>query len=124
MDIKKGESTLNIMLISIIIVIVVSIGIDSVKKNEININNLGKLNKNNENQQEILLSKGDISLKEEESIRIEIQKLQEILNNELFILVNQNNKLEADYEPSTLVKHYIKFEEYIEFKKLDKITYL
>ena len=33
MDIKKGESTLNIMLISIIIVIVVSIGIDSVKKN-------------------------------------------------------------------------------------------
>ena len=37
MDIKKGESTLNIMLISIIIVIVVSIGIDSVKKNEINI---------------------------------------------------------------------------------------
>ena len=81
MDIKKGESTLNIMLISIIIVIVVSIGIDSVKKNEININNLGKLNKNNENQQEILLSKGDISLKEEESIRIEIQKLQEILNN-------------------------------------------
>lgn len=32
MDIKKGESTLNIMLISIIIVIVVSIGIDSVKK--------------------------------------------------------------------------------------------
>ena len=48
MDIKKGESTLNIMLISIIIVIVVSIGIDSVKKNEININNLGKLNKNNE----------------------------------------------------------------------------
>ena len=59
MDIKKGESTLNIMLISIIIVIVVSIGIDSVKKNEININNLGKLNKNNENQQEILLSKGD-----------------------------------------------------------------
>ena len=36
MDIKKGESTLNIMLISIIIVIVVSIGIDSVKKNEIN----------------------------------------------------------------------------------------
>ena len=81
MDIKKGESTLNIMLISIIIVIVVSIVIDSVKKNEININNLGKLNKNNENQQEILLSKGDISLKEEESIRIEIQKLQEILNN-------------------------------------------
>ena len=40
MDIKKGESTLNIMLISIIIVIVVSIGIDSVKKNEININNI------------------------------------------------------------------------------------
>ena len=47
MDIKKGDSTLNIMLISIIIVIVVSIGIDSVKKNEININNGGKLNKNN-----------------------------------------------------------------------------
>ena len=45
MDIKKGDSTLNIMLISIIIVIVVSIGIDSVKKNEININNGGKLNK-------------------------------------------------------------------------------
>ena len=42
MDIKKGDSTLNIMLISIIIVIVVSIGIDSVKKNEININNGGK----------------------------------------------------------------------------------
>lgn len=122
MDIKKGESTLNIMLISIIIVIVVSIGIDSVKKNEININNLGKLNKNNENQQEILLSKGDISLKEEESIRIEIQKLQEILNNELFILVNQNNKLEADYEPSTLVKADIPFEDYIECKKLDKRT--
>ena len=88
MDIKKGESTLNIMLISIIIVIAVSIGIDSVKKNEININNLGKLNKNNENQQEILLSKGDISLKEEESIRIEIQKLQEILiMNYLYLLI-------------------------------------
>lgn len=122
MDIKKGDSTLNIMLISIIIVIVVSIGIDSLKKNEININNGGKLNKNNENQQEILLSKGDISLKEEESIRIEIQKLQEILNNELFILVNQNNKLEADYEPSTLVKADIPFEDYIECKKLDKRT--
>ena len=88
------------------------------KKNEININNLGKLNKNNENQQEILLSKGDISLKEEESIRIEIQKLQEILNNELFILVNQNNKLEADYEPSTLVKADIPFEDYIECKEI------
>lgn len=120
MDIKKGESTLNIMLISIIIVIVVSIGIDSLKKNEININNEGKLTKNNENQQEILLSKGDISLKEEESIQIEIQKLQEILNNELFILVNQNNKLEADYEPSTLVEADIPFEDYIECKKLDK----
>ena len=123
MDIKKGDSTLNIMLISIIIVIVVSIGIDSVKKNEININNGGKLNKNNENQQEILLSKGDISLKEEESIRIEIQKLQEILNNELFILVNQNNKLEADYEPSTLVKADIPFvESFIENQQAERIA--
>jgi len=52
----------------------------------------------------------------------EIEKLQDILNDELFILVNKNNKLAIDYEPNTLVDSDIAFEEYIDCKQLDKRT--
>lgn len=52
----------------------------------------------------------------------EIKRLEGILNDELFILVNENNKLEDDYVPSTLVESDIAFEEYIECKQLDERT--
>lgn len=52
----------------------------------------------------------------------EIEKLQDILNDELFILVNKNNKLAIDYEPNTLVDSDIAFEEYIDCKQLDERT--
>ena len=116
MKIKKINNTLNIMCISIIIVIFISLGIESMKEYDYELTE----NKKSNNEQEILLYNEEVNLKNIENVNIEIKKLNDILNDELFILVNQNNKLDANYEPSRLIEADIPFEDYIECKSLDE----
>ena len=72
--------------------------------------NLEKNNKNvnaNSNSSEVLLSSKDkekLKYKDIESDYKEIERLENILNNQYFILINKDNKLSEDYVPKNLKK--------------------
>lgn len=70
---------------------------------------------------DILNSSRSVSM-ENELITEEINNLENILNNSLCILVNDENKLNEDYEPSNLVEADIPFLDYIECKQLEENT--
>ena len=49
----------------------------------------------------------------------EIERLENILNNEYFILINKDNKLSEDYVPNNLKKSEAKFLDYVQDNNLE-----
>ena len=135
MNNRNEVNKLKIMSCWIFVVVAIALGIRNVSDNNID-NNKSSVNssKKNESIEEInnkegLLAKSrsqeqnkSFSTDSDTLKSNEIKRLEGILNDELFILVNENNKLEDDYVPSTLVESDIAFEEYIECKQLDERT--
>ena len=135
MNNRNEVNKLKIMSCWIFVVVAIALGIRNVSDNNID-NNKSSVNssKKNEsieerNNKEGLLAKSrsqeqnkSFSTDSDTLKSNEIKRLEGILNDELFILVNENNKLEDDYVPSTLVESDIAFEEYIDCKQLDERT--
>lgn len=135
MNNRNEVNKLKIMSCWIFVVVAIALGIRNVSDNNID-NNKSSVNssKKNESIEEInnkegLLAKSrsqeqnkSFSTDSDTLKSNEIKRLEGILNDELFILVNENNKLEDDYVPSTLVESDIAFEEYIDCKQLDERT--
>ena len=135
MNNRNEVNKLKIMSCWIFVVVAIALGIRNVSDNNID-NNKSSVNssKKNESIEEInnkegLLAKSrsqeqnkSFSTDSDTLKSNEIKRLEGILNDELFILANENNKLEDDYVPSTLVESDIAFEEYIECKQLDERT--
>ena len=135
MNNRNEVNKLKIMSCWIFVVVAIALGIRNVSDNNID-NNKSSVNssKKNESIEEInnkegLLAKSrsqeqnkSFSTDSDTLKSNEIKRLEGILNDELFILVNENNKLEEDYVPSTLVESDIAFEEYIDCKQLDERT--
>ena len=135
MNNRNEVNKLKIMSCWIFVVVAIALGIRNVSDNNIDDNkssvNSSKKNESIEeiNNKEGLLAKSrsqeqnkSFSTDSDTLKSNEIKRLEGILNDELFILVNENNKLEDDYVPSTLVESDIAFEEYIECKQLDERT--
>ena len=135
MNNRKGFDKLKVMSFLVFIVVAVALGISNVSDNNIdrsesNVNSSDKSESVEDvNNKEVLLAKSKrkemnntFSSDADDLKNDEIEKLQDILNDELFILVNKNNKLAIDYEPNTLVDSDIAFEEYIDCKQLDERT--
>ena len=135
MNNRKGFDKLKVMSCLVFTVVAVALGISNVSDNNIdrsesNVNSSDKSESVEDvNNKEVLLAKSKrkemnntFSSDADDLKNDEIEKLQDILNDELFILVNKNNKLAIDYEPNTLVDSDIAFEEYIDCKQLDERT--
>ena len=135
MNNRKGFDKVKVMSCLVFIVVAVALGISNVSDNNIdrsesNVNSSDKSESVEDvNNKEVLLAKSKrkemnntFSSDADDLKNDEIEKLQDILNDELFILVNKNNKLAIDYEPNTLVDSDIAFEEYIDCKQLDERT--
>ena len=135
MNNRKGFDKLKVMSCLVFIVVAVALGFSNVSDNNIdrsesNVNSSDKSESVEDvNNKEVLLAKSKrkemnntFSSDADDLKNDEIEKLQDILNDELFILVNKNNKLAIDYEPNTLVDSDIAFEEYIDCKQLDERT--
>ena len=135
MNNRKGFDKLKVMSCLVFIVVAVALGISNVSDNNIdrsesNVNSSDKSESVEDvNNKEVLLAKSKrkemnntFSSDADDLKNDEIEKLQDILNDELFILVNKNNKLAIGYEPNTLVDSDIAFEEYIDCKQLDERT--
>ena len=135
MNNRKGFDKLKVMSCLVFIVVAVALGISNVSDNNIdrsesNVNSSDKSESVEDvNNKEVLMAKSKrkemnntFSSDADDLKNDEIEKLQDILNDELFILVNKNNKLAIDYEPNTLVDSDIAFEEYIDCKQLDERT--
>ena len=135
MNNRKGFDKLKVMSCLVFIVVAVALGISNVSDNNIDLSesNVNSSDKSESvedvNNKEVLLAKSKrkemnntFSSDADDLKNDEIEKLQDILNDELFILVNKNNKLAIDYEPNTLVDSDIAFEEYIDCKQLDERT--
>ena len=135
MNNRKGFDKLKVMSCLVFIVVAVALGISNVSDNNIdrsesNVNSSKKNESIEEiNNKEGLLAKSrsqeqnkSFSTDSDTLKSNEIKRLEGILNDELFILVNKNNKLAIDYEPNTLVDSDIAFEEYIDCKQLDERT--
>lgn len=85
------------------------------------------ININDEEENELLLSGLDrddensntIEANKQNNNEEEIKRLEEILNNPFFILINKENGLSEDYVPDNLKKCEVKFLEYAEDNLLD-----
>lgn len=132
MNNMKGFNKLKVMSCWIFVVVLVALGVRNIS--ETNIDSNVNINSNDndesakdESNKEVLLAKSEseeadksFSSNSDNLRSNEIKRLEAILNDELFILVNKNNKLDTDYVPNTLVESDIDFEEYIECKQLDE----
>lgn len=135
MNNMKGFNKLKVMSCWIFVVVLVALGVrnisdSNIDSNESNVNinsNDNDESAKDESNKEVLLAKSEseeanksFSSNSDNLRSNEIKRLEAILNDELFILVNKNNKLDTDYVPNTLVDSDIDFEEYIECKQLDE----
>ena len=123
MNNRNEVNKLKIMSCWIFVVVAIALGIRNVSDNNID-NNKSSVNssKKNESIEEINNKEGLLAKSRSQEQNKSFKRLEGILNDELFILVNENNKLEDDYVPSTLVESDIAFEEYIDCKQLDERT--
>lgn len=132
MNNMKGFNKLKVMSCWIFVVVLVALGVRNISDTNIDSNVNINSNDNDESakdesNKEVLLAKSEseeadksFSSNSDNLRSNEIKRLEAILNDELFILVNKNNKLDTDYVPNTLVESDIDFEEYIECKQLDE----
>lgn len=132
MNNMKGFNKLKVMSYWIFVVVLVALGVRNISDTNIDSNVNINSNDNDESakdesNKEVLLAKSEseeadksFSSNSDNLRSNEIKRLEAILNDELFILVNKNNKLDTDYVPNTLVESDIDFEEYIECKQLDE----
>ena len=114
--------------ISLVIVgIVVGVGYlannggNNIEKDNTN-ESINNSNESINNSNEVLLSKLDkeiLQYEDMESDYKEIERLENILNNEYFILINRENKLAEDYIPSNLKKCEAKFLDYVQDNNLE-----
>lgn len=111
--------------ISLVIVGIV-VGIGYVTTNgESNIeNNYNDESINNSNNEIVLSSLDEKSLEYEdmESDYKELEYLESILNNQYFVLINRDNRLDKSYVPSNLKKSEAKFLEYVQDNNLESAT--
>lgn len=71
---------------------------------------------------EVLLASAEkrkLEYEDMESDYKEIERLENILNNEYFILINKDNKLSEDYVPNNLKKSEAKFLDYVQDNNLE-----
>lgn len=76
----------------------------------------------NSSGSEVLLAsteKKKLEYEDMESDYKEIERLENILNNEYFILINKDNKLSEDYVPNNLKKSEAKFLDYVQDNNLE-----
>lgn len=115
------------LLFSLIIISSIYIGINKDNfKEESSVNNedevllssLEKDNQNNYNRN----SSDNINNDNQSNNDEEIRKLEEILNNPFFILINKDNKLSEDYIPDNLKLSEVEFLDYIETRYLESTT--
>lgn len=74
---------------------------------------------------EVLLASAEkrkLEYEDMESDYKEIERLENILNNEYFILINKDNKLSEDYVPNNLKKSEAKFLDYVQDNNLENNT--
>lgn len=74
---------------------------------------------------EVLLASAEkrkLEYEDMESDYKEIERLENILNNEYFILINKDNKLSEDYVPNNLKKSETKFLDYVQDNNLENNT--
>lgn len=110
--------------ISLVIVGIV-VGVGYLANN--GINNIEKDNTNESinNSNEVLLSKLDkeiLQYEDMESDYKELEYLEGILNNQYFVLINKDNKLDKSYVPSNLKKSEAKFLDYAQDNNLENAT--
>ena len=77
------------------------------------------------NSSEVLLSNKDkekLKYEDMESDYKEIERLENILNNQYFILINKDNKLAEDYVPKNLKKPEARFLDYVQDNNLENDT--
>lgn len=115
------KKSVAILSFTVIIVGGIYIGIN---KNRVNIEGNNNESVINEGQNEVLLASidGNNLNNNQDKINEEIGRLEEILNNPFFILVNKDNKLSEDYVPNNLKLSEIKFLDYIETRDLESTT--
>lgn len=87
----------------------VNSNISNEEENEVLLSNLEKDNQNNNNEMNNNFNNDAQNNNDEE-----IRRLEEILNNPFFILINKNNTLSEDYIPDNLKKCEVNFLEYAE----------
>ena len=119
--------------ISLVIVgIVVGVGYlannggNNIEKDNTN-ESINNSNESINNSNEVLLSKLDkeiLQYEDMESDYKELEYLEGILNNQYFVLINKDNKLDKSYVPSNLKKSEAKFLDYAQDNNLenDKVT--
>lgn len=112
------KKSIAILSFSVVIVSGIYIGIN---KNRVNIeDNNNVINRDDEvlleNNEEKSLNNN------QEKINEEIGRLEELLNNPFFILVNRDNKLSEDYIPNNLKLSEVEFLDYIETRDLESTT--
>ena len=87
--------------------------------------NISVNSNSNSNSSEVLLSNKDkekLKYEDMESDYKEIERLENILNNQYFILINKDNKLAEDYVPKNLKKPEARFLDYVQDNNLENDT--
>ena len=79
----------------------------------------------NNSSSEVILSGSDeksLEYEDMESDYKELEYLESILNNQYFVLINKDNRLDKSYVPSNLKKSEAKFLEYVQDNNLESAT--
>ena len=99
-------------------------GINNIEKDNTN-ESINNSNESINNSNEVLLSKLDkeiLQYEDMESDYKELEYLEGILNNQYFVLINKDNKLDKSYVPSNLKKSEAKFLDYAQDNNLENAT--
>lgn len=125
----KNKVKRNINVITIWLFIFISLYLGIPKENVKEVTSSKRISNKEKDEEILLASLNESNLNNSRSVAMEnelvleeINCLENILNDSLFVLVNNQNKLNEDYEPNNLVEVDIPFVEYIECKQLEQNT--
>lgn len=96
----------------------ISVNVSVDNEDEVLLSSLDRDNQNNYNRN----SSDNINNDNQSNNDEEIRKLEEILNNPFFILINKENRLSEDYTPDNLKLSEVEFLDYIETRQLESTT--
>lgn len=117
---KKWGTIISIAVVAV--VVVVGHLWNNEDKGEVKNNNKVISKKSNNSVLSSGGTKRSIEYNEKESTYKEIESLENILNDQYFILINRENKLSEDYVPNNLKKSEGEFLEYVEDNELESNT--